>query len=269
MDKETQNRLFLNKSIEYNTPYGTVYINYEAENISVKLSGGFDSALLLYMVAKTANEHNSSTVIRPITIRKGNPTEFKQYDGFDTYEYTDKIIKWVRECFPQIKIEDSVKHDANYWWITQEQNGRPIGSYTYTQQLLTEFMYWKYVLLSKNRNKLLYAEYVGITKNPSDNNFPKSTETHREKTVKGAVTPQSLTIIDYDTDRAYIEPFRNGDKRVTFWLANNFSIMDTLLNITRSCEGDYIDTENFTKECGTCWWCLERDWGHKNFNKYE
>jgi 7-cyano-7-deazaguanine synthase in queuosine biosynthesis len=55
-------------------------------------------------------------------------------------------------------------------------------------------------------------------------------------------------------------PWRNADKRIVFWLAKEHSILNDMLKLTRSCEGDQWNTENFTKECGECWWCLERNW---------
>jgi 7-cyano-7-deazaguanine synthase in queuosine biosynthesis len=51
------------------------------------------------------------------------------------------------------------------------------------------------------------------------------------------------------------------------WLANELGVLQDLLELTRSCEGGPVETEKFTKECGVCWWCLERQWGYQNYKK--
>jgi len=50
-----------------------------------------------------------------------------------------------------------------------------------------------------------------------------------------------------------------------FWLAKEAGILDDMLHLTRSCEGGPDETHDFTKVCGECWWCLERDWAHENY----
>lgn len=139
--------------------------------------------------------------------------------------------------------------------------------------VLSNFLRWKYtdpvnVDTYKLKNDvILYCEYDGVTKNPSkDSLVPQSEESHRdfydENYVKGVATS-----IEHDIEfTAYYHPFRNSDKRITIWLANNLNILEDLLPITRSCEGGPDETENFTKECMQCWWCLERHWALENFN---
>lgn len=260
---------YIKHSKEYVTPYGNVYINYEAANISVRVSGGFDSAVMLYIVAKAVYENSPTSIIRPVTIIKGNPTDMKQYDGFDCYEYADTIINWVRSRFPSLTIEDTVKDAANYWWITRDDNGRPDGSYVYTQNLISDYMVWRYVDSDSQQNldNLMYCEYVGTTKNPPAGSIPSSFEKHRDNHADNSVSKDSPTVIEYHKKHVYVEPFRNFDKRLTFWLADSQGILDTLLEITRSCEGNFEETDDFTKECGTCWWCQERDWANKNYKE--
>lgn len=42
-----------NINTTYKTPYGNVLINTNAKNVGIFLSGGIDSAVMLYLIAKT------------------------------------------------------------------------------------------------------------------------------------------------------------------------------------------------------------------------
>jgi cobalamin-dependent methionine synthase I len=265
--------------VVYNTPYGKVSINTEAVNVGIFLSGGMDSAVLLYLVAKTFSERNITTSIQPVTVRRGNPTGFKYYDRVDIYPYANRIIKYVRDAFPNVTIYDTIKEDANYWWITTvDPEGGHKGSYTTTQTNLSNFLTWKYAddhliekLAEQNMEPqqgidTLYCEYNGVTKNPpEDADVPLSEESHRDH-VRNYVDGFA-TVVDYGKFHRYYEPIRNADKRITMWLAHELNILEDFLDITRSCEGGPVETENFTTECMKCWWCLERHWALENYNK--
>ena len=265
---------------EYITPYGNVHFNNYARHNGIRLSGGFDSAVILYMLAKTLSE--STTVeepeIHPFTIIRGNPTTHEQYTRVDVKPYAENIIAWVRDKFPHVTIHDTHTEYANYWWVHKFENGMNLSSYSMLQDIVSNYLKWE--LGSGNLERfgdekitatpqmLLYCEYSGLTLNPPPGELPQSDETHRDDLDSRTVIQNSLTAmhdhIEYPWSFTY-EPFRNADKRVPFWLADKFGVLEDILSITRSCEGDIWNTENFTKECNECWWCLERSWAHKNY----
>lgn len=265
----------INESVKYSTPYGDVYMNYSAKNFVIRVSGGFDSAIMLYILAKAMHDNNATGVIRPITIRRQNPTNIRELDRVNCYTYADDIINWVRSEFPSVNIEDSVKADAEYWWLGKKIDGKHRTSYSFTQQLLCDYLYWRYVSIylknhpNENPNQLWYCEYTGTTKNPplDDETIPHSDESHRDNLDPNILIENSVTTGEINKSDAYLEPFRNADKRLTFWLADSLGILDKALSISRSCEGDPDQTDDFTKECGVCWWCLEREWANKNYKK--
>lgn len=259
----------INKSTRYNTPYGDVYINCSSKNAGIALSGGLDSAVILYLLAKTLHDNNSKATIYPFTARRGNPTDFSEYDRVDIYPYVDKIISYVKEKFPTVTIAEPLKKDADYWWLTEHVNGRNVGSYTETLTNLARYMAWRFSgshevdKQQPQHGELLYVEYTGITKNPPKDSLPQSDESHRDVNHPNSLKKSSATIVTVDPQNPfvlYFEPFRNSDKRITMWLAEEYNILKDLLPITRSCEGGPTETENFTKECMECWWCLERHW---------
>lgn len=257
------------------TPYGEVHINHLAKTFGVRVSGGFDSALLLYMLAKSLHENKSDAVVYTMTTKKWNTTDIELFDAADSFVYADRVIDWVRQKFPKVDIRDSLKRGAEFWWIPNIINGQDRSSYLNTQNLLSSYVHWQTVTkyLSDNSNipsnTLLYCEYTGTTKNPplhlSD--FPRGPESHREQNKPNAIAEGSPTVAYFDEYFCEYEPFRNADKRLTFWLANHLGILEDLLLITRSCEGDKYTTNNFTQECNKCWWCHERNWAHQNYKR--
>jgi hypothetical protein len=273
---DESDEFLINNSKHYTTPYGTVSINTNAKNVGIFLSGGLDSAVILCLIAKTFAENNITAEIQPVTVRRGNPTDIREYDRVDIYPYVEKIIAYVRKQFPTVVINDTIKEEANYWWVSKHNGAGNIGSYTYQQEVLSLMLEWKYARPeivtetdSVGLQDLLYCEYNGVTKNPpAASGVPASEENHRDYNdsnyIPGSATSlsrgQTYFIAEY-------QPIRNADKRITMWLADNLGVLEDLLPITRSCEGGPIETENFTKECMQCWWCLERRWALDNYNK--
>lgn len=273
---DESDEFLINNSKHYTTPYGTVSINTNAKNVGIFLSGGLDSAVILCLIAKTFTDNNIKAEIQPVTVRRGNPTEIREYDRVDIYPYVEKIIAYVRKRFPTVVIHDTIKEEANYWWVSKHNGSGNISSYTHQQEILSSFLQWKFArpeLVIENDSQgledLLYCEYNGVTKNPpADSGVPASEETHRDyyddKYMPGYATALSRGSDDFVAE---YEPIRNADKRITVWLADDLGVLEDLLPITRSCEGGPIETENFTKECMQCWWCLERKWALDNYNK--
>lgn len=259
---------------EFNTPYGDIHISKKPLHYAVRLSGGFDSAVMLYLIAKTMATYNKNSKILTATVRRTNPSTFPEFDRVDTAIYAEKVTSWIKEEFPDIIIEETVKTDADFWWIGEYKDGKMISSYLYSQNLLERYFQWKYYIPAfemKDQypsDTVFYASYIGTTLNPDTNDIPKSDESHRDLKVN-PVFDNSSSVSYIGDNKEFSEPFRNVDKRAVFWLADQFNILDKLLEITRSCEGDRESTDNWTKECKKCWWCLERDWAHKNFKNIE
>lgn len=52
-------------------------------------------------------------------------------------------------------------------------------------------------------------------------------------------------------------PFVNIDKKEIAKLYQQHGLIETLFPLTRSC---VAATTDFSKHCGNCWWCKEREW---------
>lgn len=265
----------------FETPWGNVIINVDTACVVIKLSSGFDSALLLYMIAKTAREVNPSIRIRPITVRRMNTSGLDCWDRVDNYKNAVGVIQWVKSVFPEIDISDSIRFDAEHWWNCDPDSEFMGVHHTYIvgQQMLNRYIIdqeTKAGNLSGHTYK--FINYSGVTKNPDFELSGFNPEVSRNKKVEAGhsiamgdidAPTDSVSVIYKDETRhgtLSIDPFRNGDKRVTFHLADQLGILDTLLSISRSCEGSRELSNNWTEECHHCWWCYERTWAHETFN---
>lgn len=52
-------------------------------------------------------------------------------------------------------------------------------------------------------------------------------------------------------------PFVNMDKKDIARIYQQYGLINTLFPLTRSCVSA---TTDFSKHCGECWWCKEREW---------
>lgn len=257
--------MLLDNSVKYANPYGDVYINCKTERVSVSLSGGFDSAVTLFLIAKTITDENLfDTEVQPFTVIKRNPSKVRSYDRPNMLNYANSIIDYVKSKFPNVKIQPPITQDAPYWWLSGDRTRINDDSYTGAVLNLERFLRWDAVIGKAHHcdEGGLLIMYDGVTLNPSDPSIPSNNQPHRDKKSIHGITDTSATVGGLTRDKriACYSPFRNSDKRASMWMAKDLGILEDLLNITRSCEGGPVATDDFKKTCGECWWCVEREW---------
>lgn len=214
-----------------------IIFNTKKSRIGIKVSGGADSAIVLYMLSKYVKESNTGAKITPITVN---------HEGKDYQEqFSKQVVAHCKEVFGDIFHEHHI--GRNYTPDT----------YASTQQDLVESLY---------ENNTIDCHYVGITKNPPkyicesfDQPGPKDDR----------FTGEARQILDIRLRRSkrflqdsIFRPLINIDKKGVAELYNTFDVMDTLFPLTRSCEEM---TNDFSKHCEVCWFCKERFWG---FNRH-
>ena len=198
-------------------------------NIGLKISGGADSAIVCFMLAKYIMEERPDITLHPVTGIADN----KLYQQ----KYADSVLRKVEEL-----------------------TGIVFGKHQYKDVTAS-----RYILDQEDFLKSLYEQelfnlhFAGITANPSEDDAP-----HLYTSIKDMPTDdRSKQLIKKDNYRL---PLINIDKRGVAEHYTRLGVMDTLFPVTRSCEARVTDSEyNIDKHCEVCWFCKERYWG---FNRY-
>lgn len=224
--------------------------NKDWTGVAIAVSGGADSALLAYMVCQKVKGSNVKTVhiINNVRCWKTKPwqqTDFK------------KVYTWLQNEFLEINfklhtnfIPPEMEHA--YGTMITDEYGKTVSGDTLELRSFAE-----YVCVTENVD----AYFNGVTRNPRDNSFnglsardiePTDDNKHLEKMIH--------------MGRLACHPFRFVDKS---WIMLKYKELglEKLLDLTRSCEGEFphITYETYTPGqyvpiCGKCFWCKEREW---------
>jgi len=205
------------------------------DKVGIKISGGADSAIVAYMLAKYVVEERNDITIIPITVNH----EGKAYQE----PFAKDIIKHLTNVFGNIFGE----HEVGYCPDTTDG---PEGSqYMALQEAL---------VLSLYRDNKIQCHFIGVTRNPPNEamdiigwNGPADDRSPGEQLRSTS-----------NGDHTSFRPLINIDKKGVAELYETFGVTDSLFPLTRSCE-DF--TDDFSKHCNECWFCKERLWG---FGRY-
>lgn len=212
------------------------------KNIGIKMSGGTDSSMLAYMLAtyKTNFHHDLNLHV----ISMDHPSKSFQV------KFAKQVMAWIESKFGF----EFASHTTGVGTVT--------GNYDDEQEVL--------LLKSYQQNKL-DGHFMGQTLNPISHHENKTLVDRwewrapkRDAENKNNLAGTDFVANEYDEktkDGMMIcghYPFLFVDKKCVAELYDYFSVKDTLFPITRSCEEE---TNDFTKHCGKCWWCGEREYG--------
>lgn len=214
--------------------FNDIMIPTHVKKIGIKLSGGADSAMACYMLAKYLKECRPDVTIHPITA----VITAKPYQKI----FAEQIVSKISQL---LDYKNFGEHFVEY------TKTRELHEYLEVQQRLLHRLY------DTNRIDMhvtgisavaniddapeLYEEIENT--GPTDNRF-------KETTKKSQKTAYSFS------------PFINTDKKGIAEYYVNLGLLEELFPLTRSCEEK---TTDFSQHCGTCWWCKERYWA---FGKY-
>ncbi len=230
-----------------------IHFNADWKNIGISLSGGSDSALLAYLVCSQIKD-TKVHILSHVRMWKTRP--WQRYDSI-------RVFEWLQKRFPNIEFvrhENFIPPDLEYGdkgaYIEDEYGQIRSGD----QIIVRAHAEW--IAVTHNLN----AWYAGKTKNPSD---PTITKGMPDRDIE--VEDPNELVKDHQ-GVAVCHPFlyTEKDEIIAQYVSNN--ILD-LLNITRSCEGDFADIDYTTytpnqivPECGECFSCQERNWAKEKNN---
>lgn len=223
------------------------------KKVLLALSGGLDSASLFYLICKNFPD-----------------IEIIPYTGWDKTAPFDflcarDIIQFMKENFPNQKIlnHESFEFDimdpewrlqAKKKWeeekiiIDGKKVDRASNISGLTKILMKRHFEWQL------KEKYPDAQMLtGMTANPpikeqKKYNFYDVAERRRDTKSQN---PWKYTIY---------QPYINVDKKFVADVYKQHDLMETLYPLTSSCVGSEEETDYFSKPCGKCFWCKEKEW---------
>lgn len=223
-----------------------IVIPAKYKKIAVNCSGGADSSILLYILAKYIKDNSLDTKISVLTCS----TDVKdRWTGRKAELVTNYIIENV----------GSGIIDMHYIYFRERPNTE-------------DFHAIEGALFADKRADLIIS---GITSNPPVGATVENIDGDTIDLSNGAMENRigdEHAIWHISTDGAgdFWSPFANVDKRFVADQYDAYGVRDTLLPLTRSCEKktplDAVFDPMFEETtCGICWWCLERKWAFGYF----
>lgn len=229
------------------------------KRIACCVSGGADTALLLYILGKYVIENKRDITILPFHICYMDIPAFR--------ECLDVIYK-VREL---LNCDDKVIENPHFEIFTHKAS-----------QFIPEWIQANF--LDKG---IVDQFYSGLTMNPKVGKFNKLARGRSgEMSIPRRPLFREQFVTDEDFKKSiendcplphpkypdnfpvyYLEsPFVNVDKRFIAEMYDLFNIKDELFPLTRSCVGGFLKTEGFTEPCGECYWCEEKLWAFGSYD---
>lgn len=226
-------------------------------SIGISVSGGADSASLAYILCNLIEQHSANTDIHIIShVRMWKTRPWQRYDSLN-------VFNWLKNRFPTINFvrhENFIPPDLEYGDkganIVDEYGNLKSGD----QIIVRAHAEW---IAFKER---LDAWFSAKTKNPSDTTITKAMP---DRFVSKPAIEKLLS--DHNgvlSCHPYV--FTEKDWVIRQYLNNGILY---LLNITRSCEGDFpgLNYKNYIPGqqipiCGECFWCQERKWAMEKNN---
>ena len=243
--------------INYNNTDLDLFSRGTPDKIMLSLSGGLDSASLLFCICKYFPE-----------------IEIIPYTGKDAHSPFDflsaqMILQWMKERFPDHKIrehewfefdvsEPDKRAYAESKWEEEKVmvNGELVERCATISGLvkILEIRKFTHETWVKHGEPLIVT---GMTANPPDEEMIEHGFFDlRERRRDGRSKNEPYMHITY-------QPFTVVDKRFVAGIYAEENLWD-LYELTGSCVGSAEITNYFTEPCGQCFWCNEKEWAFKD-----
>lgn len=190
------------------------------EPVGVCVSGGADSALLLYFILKYTK----------------HPTHIFTFASQEKFITNPMVSLQVVSRCAELTGNYNLQHHIAYGKKQDKEN---------LFELPTLFF----------KNNTIKKLYTGITKNPPI----QITDAFLTANVENIERNPDIVRKNIINDTVYM-PWTNLDKQEIFKLYKEHNLVENLLHITRSCESTDEKDNNINTHCGKCWWCKERIW---------
>lgn len=193
--------------------------------VGILCSGGADSSILLYLLAKYTTEEIH--VFTTATTAKGRSNVIPSVN----------VVEKVMQLTGNIKIV----HHLRY---LETQNKKALV-----------FPLEPYFL-----NNSIHVLYSGETANPPADVLARFNGTQDADTIQRRDSNKvRSTYVEREFGR-FCNPWLNIDKSKIAEIYKEYGLVDSLFPLTRSCETLDKELQAIQAHCGVCWWCEERQW---------
>jgi len=218
-----------------------LYLKHNWERIGISISGGADSALLAYLICSNTNADIHFT--NQIRLWKTRPWQ---------EHVADNVIDWFKSRFKNnFYLHRNLIPSELEWSDKGPTIVDEYGKLKSGNQIILR-SHNEYIAHKHKLN----AVYGGINKNPDI----KIEGSLADRDV-GHILPH---FIHNGIDICHPFVYTKKD-----WIIKQYYEHDIkdLLNLTRSCEGEFKDIDyttytpgQYVPVCGKCFWCKEREW---------
>ena len=216
--------------MQYKNTFGKIQVMknehlFRGKTLGVSMSGGADSTMLCYLLAKTIKKRDLQITIQP-------------YNGYDIWAPLDsrgiiKIVQYIQSTFPTVDIQwpISTVFDTNGASASEGDKN------SYIRPLIDK-------LVTHNVVDLVMS---GVSLGPP-------VEVQESLSGHHPITRLPGYHLWDEVERASdnLAPFKYVDKRFIIQCYKDFNRKE-LLEMTNSCTAPQGN-------CGECWWCQERSW---------
>lgn len=195
----------------------------DCANIGISVSGGADSAVLLYILMSSLDENQKLSL----------------------YTYGQKSTHYFNLTYSRIVAKRCEE-------LTGFSNYNHIVDYTTTKQTVDKLFQHPQNDL---KDEIIGFFYTGFTSNPPEdiaNSF-----LGKDRNTLQSIRDPNITRKIMVNDNICM-PFANINKKGIADLYKQLGLIETLLPYTRSCES--TDPIHLGTHCNNCWWCKERQW---------
>ena len=204
--------------------------------ICMNISGGADSAVLLWMLINYCEENIPEAEIHVIT--SANPVK-----GWYNAKWSTTVLDKILELTGTELIK------SHYTFYSDDQRRTELND---TERLIRDIHGITFTVHGTTQNPPLDIEHL--------------LKGRHQPRDKGHSRP-AFSKLGEDVTRWM--PVMSVDKRFIAYLYEHFDLMESLFPFTRSCEQEARHNKDepswMITHCGECWWCKERHWA---FGKY-
>ena len=235
-----------------------IYIPEVHKKIIVNVSGGADSAMLLWQVLTYLRQQDR--ILDEIRVLTGVDT-FRPANEWNAVE----VYLAIEEQFP----EQNFYHDI----FKYEKRGLKRDYHVAYELILKEEQGFYCMLHGRTENPPIEEQklvtYNAYGKNPGTTMYTdasRPSERESTSTIKKSIS--SWYSSDLKAYQFWSAPFDNVNKKFIAELYKNEPyMMEVVYPSTASCVSDVMkDTNYWQAPCKQCWWCQERYWAFGSFD---